>query len=71
MKKIKILFVLILAIFAGCSENKSDEQLNNAKVIGYATKTNALYEIEYEGHKYLYLYHGGILHSESCPCKNN
>lgn len=23
---------------------------------------------KYKGHEYFYIYHGGVFHSESCPC---
>ena len=73
MKKI----IIILAAFAmiGCSHNDNEEQKpvsimqTNARAIAEYGGGYRIYEFEHEGHKYLFHYHGGMIHSESCPCK--
>lgn len=59
----KVLALLAsLLILAGCY----DESITPLTPISvyYA----GIYQLEYNGHEYLWNARGGIIHSESCPC---
>lgn len=67
MKEKIYLLLFALPLIVGCeslSEGKVDR-----KIVG---STDEIYIVEVEGHKYV-IYdgynQGGIIHAESCPCK--
>lgn len=72
--KIKLLLTLCLLVI-GCQPpaNKITEPSsvasNKCKYVRLPDIGLGLYDVEYEGHHYLYMYHGSLIHSESCPCK--
>lgn len=65
MKK-KIYLLLLPLLLVGCEVDGSEE---NSKMI---SPMDEIYTVEFEGHKYV-IYEGydkgGIVHAESCPCK--
>ena len=67
MKKKIYLLLLALPLIVGC-EAQSEEK-DGRKIVGL---TDEIYTVEVEGHKYI-IYdgynQGGIVHAESCPCK--
>lgn len=61
----KYLIIGAVLAFAGCVKY---EEKKNVKYVG----TVEVYSTEVDGHKYIILdgpHKGGIVHSESCPCK--
>ena len=67
MKKKIYLLLLALPLIVGCGAQS--EEKNGRKIVGI---TDEIYTVEVEGHKYV-IYdgynQGGIVHAESCPCK--
>ena len=67
MKKKIYLLLLALPFIVGCES--LGEGKENGKIVGSADE---IYIVEIEGHKYV-IYdgykQGGIVHAESCPCK--
>ena len=64
MKKILAILVMLAALLASC-DGKKPEIRNN--VASYSIYVDTI-----RGHEYIILngmYLGGIIHSESCPCK--
>lgn len=62
--------------FLAVPEIKAPEEPQRIKLIYhnsnkyYSNNLNSTYEIiEVDGHLYLSMYQGGIIHLESCPCK--
>jgi hypothetical protein len=75
--KIKTLTILLLILFGiSCSNNSpyKTENLENSSRIKIVEKLYGSYStlciIEVDGHEYLSTYEGGIIHLESCKCKN-
>ena len=66
LMKTLLLAIILLVIVSSCTENMSGKR--TSKVI-----ENSVYGIEeftWKGHDYLKYYtQGGIIHSESCKCK--
>lgn len=75
MKTPWIGYVLVIAsalCLAGCGIN--DDSASDPSKEKYFKKSvsTCIYSIEIEGHEYIIFdgaYKGGIVHSESCPCK--
>lgn len=68
MKKIIYLLLLTLPLIVGCEYNLSEGK-EDRKIVG---TSDEIYIVEVEGHKYVIYdgcYQGGIVHAESCPCK--
>ena len=67
MKEKIYLLLFTLLLIVGCVT--SDNGKENRKIVGSADE---IYIVEVEGHKYV-IYdgcnQGGIIHAESCPCK--
>ena len=67
MKEKIYLLLFTLLLIVGCET--SDNGKENGKIVG---STDEIYIMEVEGHKYV-IYdgynQGGIIHAESCPCK--
>lgn len=76
----KKLLIISLILLSSCISNKHANMLNEDTTTTaeeYSTKRIkiidenmpiTLYEID--GHEYISNFHGGIIHSEGCPCKN-
>lgn len=61
----RLLFVCFLAAMSGCDELENPKRHRETiSVGGFKVRV-----FEYDGHFYLTRYRGGIIHSESCPCK--
>ena len=61
----RYLIVCAALAFAGCERE-------GVRKIYESNATSEVYSIEIEGHQYIIYsgsYKGGIVHSESCPCK--
>ena len=63
MKYIFIFSILIL-LLSSCAQE--DPKLPNAKKVAHVPQTGTIYKVTIEGHDYLYSYHTGMIHSESC-----
>lgn len=60
----KYLIIGVVLAFAGCEYGERKSYVS--------TVSTEVYSIEIEGHQYIIFdgaYKGGIIHSESCPCK--
>lgn len=75
MKHTLINYVLIIAsalCLSGCEEH-TDSSSTKPNVKYFNNSFHAsIYSMEIEGHEYIIFdgyYKGGIIHSESCPCK--
>jgi hypothetical protein len=74
--KFKHAFTLILIfIIISCSTSNeyAIKETSRIKVIDHLYFTSghpSFYIIEVDGHEYLNTYDGGIVHLESCKCKN-
>ena len=67
MKKKIYLLLFALPFIVGCES--LNEGKENRKIVG---SVDEIYIVEIEGHKYVIYdgyYQGGIVHAESCPCK--
>ena len=63
-----ILAVLVSAICAGCDKETANE---TKKETNYTLIKNVcVCSFEFEGHKYITRYYGGIIHAASCKCNN-
>lgn len=72
MKISVVVLVLCMVLAGGCGDNHKQGSLVNdtsKATVRSLSDFTLINEVEYEGHKYLSVYHGGIIHSESCPCK--
>lgn len=72
MKKIKMLFLTLVLLYGCCDTiDKKEEPPKRIRIIETATFISSYEIIEVDGHQYLTIAnHGGIIHLESCPCKN-
>lgn len=61
MKKVLTIPAALL-LFAGCSESPVHP------ITPMGVYEVGVYVLEYNGHEYLWVRDGGIIHSESCPC---
>jgi hypothetical protein len=75
MKKFNVIILCCILMFAFSCKPKADIERDaklkthqDARVI--ITKYSCYEIIEVYGHQYLSNYQGGIVHMESCPCKN-
>ena len=64
LKTKKGLLILLATILTGACTNQT-----NKTAIRLPLSVN-LSEVTYKGHEYLMNYRGGIIHSESCSCKD-
>ena len=64
MKKMMGLLILLTALSA-CTDHQT-----NKVAVKLPLSVN-LSEVTYKGHEYLMNYRGGIIHSESCPCRKH
>jgi hypothetical protein len=78
MKKL-ILFTLAVGMIAGCSEPLVNKEIDKrGKSNGHESKwpgtipkdAFVLEPYSFEGHKYITYINGGLVHAESCECKN-
>lgn len=69
------IYIVIVAILAVLGIISIEYNSDNHKFIPWhATEARIrddVTELSYHGHDYLMYYRGGIIHSESCPCKTN
>lgn len=63
----KRLLVLLCFTAIGCSGSKVTVSSVDTHIINVGGVN--IREFEHGGHKYLTSYDGGLIHSESCPCK--
>jgi hypothetical protein len=63
MKKL-ILFTLAIGMIAGCSKPLVNKEIDK-RIDSYAIDIYSM-----EGHKYITYINGGLVHAESCECKN-
>lgn len=61
MKKVLTISAALL-LFAGCSESPVHP------ITPMGVYVAGVYTLDYNGHEYLWVRDGGIIHSESCPC---
>jgi hypothetical protein len=62
-----LLATLFIGIIAGCEDNTNTEPPN------MSNKLDSSYVLDIysmEGHKYITYINGGLVHAESCECKN-
>lgn len=64
MKKI-LIATLLIGVMSGCTKNSKTEKAD----VGYNGLPFNVVQFNHEGHKYLYYGNGGLIHSESCKCK--
>lgn len=72
----KYLIICAALAFAGCEGGNGLNETNQETDRNYYVKTfsTQVYSIVIEGHQYIIFdgcKKGGIVHSESCPCKKN
>lgn len=74
MKKLSYVFYLVLvAVLASCTNKTWEEEKVNENFKHQVIEVKGGWQytiIKYEGHKYLCNSHGGLVHVESCMCKN-
>ena len=63
----KLLPLLLLLFFEGCEANHVDDGCSQLTVKHFISRF--MFVGIYEGHEYIMSVRGGIVHSESCPCK--
>lgn len=68
----KLIFIILFVLTLISCKNKNEYDKNDSKRIHQIEWhfSTSIYIIEVDGHEYLCNYHGGIIHLESCPCKN-
>lgn len=67
MKKKIYLLLLALPLIVGCGSLSKEKK--DRKIVGFSDE---IYIVDVEGHKYVIYdgyYQGGIVHAESCWCK--
>jgi hypothetical protein len=60
-----VLATLLCGMFSSCTENMSGKKHSNVEE-SLPTKVD---EFTWEGHTYIFYAQGGLIHSESCKCK--
>ena len=63
----KLLLILVTFLVISCDENIKP-------AVDFTYGTNDVYVVNVKGHDYVIYdgcYKGGIVHAESCPCKQN
>lgn len=69
MKKI-LLVIFATIVLSSCICSKKERELGNDRIKIVANKIIIdAYIIEIDGHEYLYNARGGMIHLESCKCK--
>jgi hypothetical protein len=63
-----LLATLLCGMFSSCTENLSGQRQSNSNVDS-EINTWVLKPFMFEDHQYLRYTNGGIIHSESCKCK--
>jgi hypothetical protein len=61
-----LLATLLCGMFSSCTENMSGQRKPN---VDSEINTWILKPFMFEGHQYLRYTNGGLIHSESCKCK--
>jgi uncharacterized protein YcfL len=69
MKKLAFITLLALA-FVSCKSNSDESEAPSRIHVIESSFAASTHIVEVDGHEYLVNYHGGIVHLESCPCKN-
>lgn len=65
------LLLIVVALLLGCSEEQKQQEQTQPLISALTHYNQSVYQFEFEGHKYLTAYHGGMVHVESCQCKTN
>lgn len=61
-----LLATLLCGMFSSCTENMSGKRHSNVEEESLPIRVD---DFTWEGHTYLVFIEGGIIHSESCKCK--
>ena len=64
-----LLATLLCGMFSSCTENMSGKRTTKSVVEEGEINTWILKPFMFEGHQYLRYSNGGLIHSESCKCK--
>lgn len=70
----KTLLIILSIGFIGCSNNVTEKNIVTPDFTHqlYHVKGGWQYQIiEFKDHEYIATGHGGIIHAESCNCKNH